>query len=78
MSQSQKFLAAVVAGLGGLTLQNATLGVLAIFCFLRAFGDKPKRDGDWIATVYYCLLVVVLAVVSVMISGKGLPGPQPS
>jgi Zn-dependent protease len=64
MSRLQKVLSAATCAGAWYSTDDGLLLLLALVCFGRALGDKSEHEGNWKATITYCVLVVLLTAIS--------------
>jgi Zn-dependent protease len=72
MSRDQKFLAAATVGGAWHFADDGLLILVGLVCVGRALGDKTRSEGNWKATITYCLLIAALTAVSMVRSQTGL------
>jgi Zn-dependent protease len=72
MSRLQKLIAAATLAGAWLYTYDGLLLLLAFIGFGRAIADKSERDGNWKATITYCMLILALTAISMVRSQTGL------
>jgi Zn-dependent protease len=72
MSRLQKLIAAATVAGAWLSTYDGLLLLLGFVCFGRAIVDKSDRDGNWKATITYCMLILALTAISMVRSQTGL------